>query len=33
MKHIKGTAIAFITAATVAFAGIEAHWDYEKHGP
>lgn len=33
MKYMKSTAVAFLAAATVAFAGIEAHWDYEKHGP
>lgn len=33
MINIKNIALALMSASCLSFAGVEAHWDYEKHGP
>ncbi|UCN00418.1 carbonic anhydrase family protein [Sulfurimonas sp. SWIR-19] len=33
MKKFSTATLALMAGATMAFAGVEAHWDYAKHGP
>ena len=33
MKNIKNIALGLIAAASLSFAGVDGHWDYDKHGP
>ena len=33
MKNIRNIAVSLMTLSTLSFAGVEAHWDYEQHGP
>lgn len=33
MIKIKNIALSLMAVSTLSFAGVEAHWDYEKHGP
>lgn len=33
MTNIKSIAISLMALSTLSFAGVDAHWDYEKHGP
>ncbi len=33
MKNMRSIAIGLMALSTLSFAGIDAHWDYEKHGP
>lgn len=33
MIKIKNIALTLMSLSTLSFAGVEAHWDYDKHGP
>jgi len=33
VKNIKKITLSLFALSTLSFAGVEAHWDYEKHGP
>ncbi len=33
MTQITKLALGLLTTSTLAFAGVEGHWDYDKHGP
>jgi carbonic anhydrase len=33
MKNIRNITLSLMTISTLSFAGVDAHWDYEKHGP
>jgi len=33
MRQLTKLALGLLATSSISFAGVEAHWDYEKHGP